>query len=138
MIRSGVAGSRVIRTLPPTGSEIAVGASVTLVLSSGPEEVTVPNVVGQDVDEARDQLEAAGLRAEVRREEADDEEPGTVLRQDPGPGEEVASGSEVTLVVAEEPEEVTVPDVRGRSESEAVGSIGTAGPHRNPDGRRPR
>src|SRR3712207_7861867 len=58
----------------------------------------------------------SGLKAEVRREEADDEEPGTVLRQDPGGGAEVESGSEVTLVVAEEPEEVDVPDVTGRSE----------------------
>ena len=118
---------RVIRTLPPIGSEIAVGATVTLVVSTGPEEVTVPNVVGQDVDEARDRLEAAGLRAEVRREEAEDEEPGTVLRQDPGAAEEVESGSEVTLVVAEEPEEVSVPDVTGRSESEAVSALSSVG-----------
>ena len=61
-----------------------------------------------------------GPEAEVRREEAEDEEPGTVLRQDPAPREEVESGSEVTLVVAEEPEEVSVPDVTGRSESEAA------------------
>jgi eukaryotic-like serine/threonine-protein kinase len=118
---------RVIRTLPPIGSEIAVGATVTLVVSTGPEEVTVPNVVGADVDDARDRLEAAGLKAEVRREEADDEEPGTVLRQDPGAQQEVESGSEVTLVVAEEPEEVSVPDVRGRSESEAVSALSSVG-----------
>ena len=54
-----VRADRVIRTLPPIGSEIAVGATVTLVVSTGPEQVTVPNVVGQDVDEARDRLEAA-------------------------------------------------------------------------------
>jgi serine/threonine-protein kinase len=117
----------VIRTLPPIGSEIAVGATVTLVVSTGPEQVTVPNVVGDDVDEARDRLEAAGLKAEVRREEAADEDPGTVLRQDPGAAQEVESGSEVTLVVAEEPEEVSVPDVRGRSESEAVSALSSVG-----------
>ena len=122
-----VRAGRVIRTLPPIGSEIAVGATVTLVLSSGPEQVTVPNVVGADVDDARDQLEAAGLAAEVRREAADAEEPGTVLRQEPGAGQEVEEGSEVTLVVAEEPEEVDVPDVRGRSESEAVSALSSVG-----------
>ena len=122
-----VRADRVIRTLPPIGSEIAVGATVTLVVSTGPEQVTVPNVVGNDVDEARARLEAAGLKAEVRREEAADEEPGTVLRQDPGAAQEVESGSEVTLVVAEEPEEVSVPDVRGRSESEAVSALSSVG-----------
>jgi serine/threonine-protein kinase len=118
---------RVIRTLPPIGSEIAVGSTVTLVVSTGPEQVTVPNVVGADVDDARDQLESAGLTADVRREEDPDAEPGTVLRQDPGADEEVEAGSEVTLVVAEEPEEVEVPDVRGRSESEAVAALSSVG-----------
>jgi serine/threonine-protein kinase len=122
-----VRAERVIRTLPPSASEIAVGATVTMVVSTGPEQVTVPNVVGQDVDEARDRLEAAGLKAEVRREDSSDEDPGTVLRQDPGGQEEVESGSEVTLVVAEEPEEVSVPDVRGRSESEAVSALSSVG-----------
>jgi serine/threonine-protein kinase len=118
---------RVIRTQPPIGSEIAVGSTVTLVLSSGPEQVTVPDLVGTDVDDARDQLEALGLTAEVRREEDEDAEPGTVLRQDPAAGTRIDKGEEVTLVVAEEPDTVTVPDVRGRTESEAVSALSSVG-----------
>jgi serine/threonine-protein kinase len=118
---------RVIRTQPPIGSEIEVGTTVTLVLSAGPEEVTVPNLVGSDVDEARDQLESLGLKSDVRREENEDEEPGTVLEQDPGADTQIDAGSEVTLVVAEEPKNAAVPDVRGRTESEAVSALSAAG-----------
>jgi serine/threonine-protein kinase len=118
---------RVIRTSPPIASQLDIGATVTLVISSGPEEVTVPGLVGTDVDDARDQLEALGLRAEVRREESEDEEPGTVLEQDPEEGTTIATGTEVRLVVAEEPESVEIPDVTGRTESEAVSALSAVG-----------
>jgi eukaryotic-like serine/threonine-protein kinase len=119
--------NRVIRTLPPIGSEVGVGSTVTLVISSGPEQVSVPDVVGRDVEDARDALEAAGLRSDVVREQSEDDEPGTVLRQDPGAEAQVASGSTISLVVAEEPDDVEVPDVTGRDESEAVGALSGAG-----------
>lgn len=118
---------RVIRTTPPIGSSIDVGETVTLVVSSGPEQVEVPRLVDLDVDDARDQLEQLGLRSEVRREESEDAEPGTVLEQDPEPGTAIAAGTEVTLVVAEEPESVEVPGVVGRTESEAVSALSAVG-----------
>jgi eukaryotic-like serine/threonine-protein kinase len=117
----------VIRTSPPIASQLDIGATVTLVISSGPEEVRVPNLVDTDVDDARDRLEQLGLRSEVRREESEDKEPGTVLEQDPKAGATIAAGTEVTLVVAEEPESVEVPDVTGRTESEAVSALSAVG-----------
>jgi eukaryotic-like serine/threonine-protein kinase len=122
-----VTEGRVIRTLPPIGSEVAVGSTVTIVLSTGPERVTVPTVVGDDVEDARDQLGAAGLTADVSREETDSADPGIVLRQDPGGGAQAEAGSTVRIVIAEEPDDVEVPDVVGRDESEAVGALSSAG-----------
>jgi len=118
---------RVIRTVPVVGQEVAVGAPVTLVISSGPEQVQVPDLTGQEVADARETLEAAGLTAEVTREESEDEEPGTVLRQTPRAGSTVDAGSAVALVVAEEPEQVEVPDVTGRDATEASSALAAAG-----------
>lgn len=118
---------RVIRTVPVVGQEVAVGAPVTLVISSGPEQVQVPDLTGQDVADARETLESAGLTAEVTREESEDEEPGTVLRQTPRAGSTVDAGSAVALVVAEEPEQVQVPDVTGRDATEASSALAAAG-----------
>jgi serine/threonine-protein kinase len=126
---------KVLRTSPPVTSQIAVGSTVTLVLSSGPEQVAVPDLVGKDIEDARDQLESAGLTADVRREENEDAEPGTVLRQDPAAGGKIDKGGEIKLVVAEEPESVSVPDVRGRSESEAVAALSSVGLEVNVDER---
>ena len=122
-----VAEGRVISSEPPPGSQLERGSSVTVVVSTGPEQVAVPDVVGQDVDDARSELEEAGLTADVTREESEDEEPGTVLRQEPGADSEVDAGSSVALVVAEEPEQVEVPAVEGRQESEAAAALSSAG-----------
>ena len=75
-----------ISTSPEENSQLEKGRTVVLVVSEGREQVSVPDVVGKQEDEARSTLEGAGLRADVTEEESEDEDPGTVLRQDPGSG----------------------------------------------------
>jgi serine/threonine-protein kinase len=98
-----------------------------LVVSSGPEQVSVPDVVGAGEADARSRLEGAGLRAEVSEEESTDEDPGTVLRQDPGPAQKVAKGSAVKLVVAKAPPDVDVPDVVDQERDAAQSTLEDAG-----------
>jgi serine/threonine-protein kinase len=118
---------RVIETQPGENTQLEKGRTVVLVVSSGPEQVSVPDVVGDQEDDARSALEDAGLRADVSEEESQDEEPGTVLRQDPGSGERVAKGSAVKLVVAKAPPEVAVPDVVDQERDEAEQALRDAG-----------
>jgi beta-lactam-binding protein with PASTA domain len=49
------------------GTELARGDTVTLTLSKGPREVTVPDVTGQKLDEAKSRLEDAGFGVKVDR-----------------------------------------------------------------------
>ncbi len=80
---------------------------------SGEEAVTVPDLVGLEETEARDALSDADLAiGDVERlaVENDATEIGTVLSQAPSPGSEVDSGSQVSLVVASEPEEASEED----------------------------
>jgi eukaryotic-like serine/threonine-protein kinase len=118
---------RVISTSPPENSQLEKGRTVVLVVSSGPEQVDVPDVTGKSEDQARSDLQAAGLTVDVDEEETTDEDPGTVLRQDPGGGAQVDKGSSVTIVVAKEPPEVAVPDVIDQEEQAARDALTEAG-----------
>ncbi len=66
-----------------------------LVVSRGPELVTVPRVVGTTVGAARAALSAAGLRAQVHELFGGDS--GIVFRQHPAAGTQVPPGSAVVL-----------------------------------------
>ncbi|MCX0243408.1 Stk1 family PASTA domain-containing Ser/Thr kinase [Streptomyces drozdowiczii] len=50
---------------PKEGAEAAEGDTVTLTVSAGPRMIDVPDVVGKNVDDARDELEAAGFEVDV-------------------------------------------------------------------------
>jgi serine/threonine-protein kinase len=119
--------NRVIEQSPDGGSQAEQGSTVTITVSTGPEQVTVPDIVGRTEDEARSALEDAGFRVGVRQEEDPSAEPGTVLTQDPAAGAEAPSGSTITVTVAEEPQEIEVPDVVGRSQNTATETLSGAG-----------
>ena len=122
-----VAEGRVIRTLPSIGSQVEIGETVTLVVSSGPEQVTVPDVTGDDVEDARSSLEQVGLDVTVAEAESASARAGTVLSQTPAGGASVEEGTTVTITVATESDDVTVPTVTGRSEQAAVSALSGAG-----------
>ena len=119
--------NRVVSQSPSGNGQAAEGSTITIVTSTGPEQVTVPDVVGRSEDDARAALEDAGLDVSVRPQESEDAEPGTVLEQDPAAGTEVARDSTVTIAVAEEPETTEVPDVVGRSQGAATETLSGQG-----------
>jgi serine/threonine-protein kinase len=122
-----VKNGRVIETSPPEGTTTRKGTTVTLVVSRGKEKITVPDVVGRPRDEAERALQDAGLQASVREEESEDADPGTVLRQDPAAGTQLAKGKTVALVVAKAPADVPVPGVLDATEADAVQALKDAG-----------
>ena len=97
---NSVEEGKVIRTDPQAGSKVAVDSVVTVVVSSGPEQATVPNVIGLSEDDARKALEDAGLRMVVggsRLATADND--GKVVAQNPGGGTKVEPGTSVTVTI---------------------------------------
>jgi eukaryotic-like serine/threonine-protein kinase len=83
----------------PSGSA-APGATVTLSVSKGPKQSTVPDVTSQDEDSARATLENAGFQVAVQRQDVGDPGlDGIVLSQSPTGGTKAAKGSTVTIVV---------------------------------------
>ncbi|HEC33756.1 MAG TPA: PASTA domain-containing protein [Chloroflexi bacterium] len=73
--------------------------------------VTVPDVQGLNWEEARITIEAEGLRFTLEEQTGAAAPEGTVVRQEPLPGQPLPRGSEVRLYIAGPPEIVEVPGV---------------------------
>ena len=82
-------------------------------------------MTGLNRDDARGQLSDAGLQVNVVERDSD-EQPGTVIQQDPPTGTHVVQGTTVTIFVARAKEQVDVPDVTGQPEGDAVNAISDA------------
>ncbi len=92
---------KVIRTDPPATAPVEKGSTVNLVVSSRPEEVAVPSVVGLSEQGARNALEDKGFNVEVDDiATVDPTQDGKVQSQDPAAGSTAPPGSTVTITVA--------------------------------------
>ncbi|MET9152050.1 Stk1 family PASTA domain-containing Ser/Thr kinase [Streptomyces griseoflavus] len=101
---------------PTAGTKIDKESTVALVVSTGAPKVAVPSVVGDNVDDAKAELEGEKYEFVVEvKEKVDAQAPGTVLKQEPGLGAEVEKGTTITLTVAKEQAKSTVPDVTNQS-----------------------
>jgi serine/threonine-protein kinase len=115
-----VPAGKAIRTSPPDGSTLEKGRTVTLLLSTGKEQVQVPDVTGQTFEEASSALQNRGFQVSRKEQVTDNEDPGTVLSQNPAANATVVKGSTVTLTVAKQPQDVPVTDVTGETQRDAV------------------
>lgn len=125
---------RVIRQSPPEGDLLRPGDMVSVVVSLGPQLLSVPSLLGMRYEEAKEKLMAMGLS--VVREEAWNPEVAVdlVFAQNPGPGERLPRGNAVALSVSKGRERVVVPDVVGKKEGEAEAIILQAGLRNSPYG----
>jgi eukaryotic-like serine/threonine-protein kinase len=121
-IEKGIA----IRTVPAAGEEVERGERVQLFVSSGPEQVDVPDVTGLSRDSAEDLLSEAGLEVAVEQRESEEPED-DVISQDPAAGTEVDRGSTVTIAVSTGIEKVSVPNVVGLSRRDAIAQLREVG-----------
>src|SRR5207249_5452322 len=108
-----VASGTVISESPTAGTRVASGSAVSLVVSSGPAQVAVPNVVGQMQAAAASAITGAGLTVgAVTMQSSSTVASGSVISESPTAGTKVASGSAVSLVVSSGPAQVAVPKDR--------------------------
>ncbi|MCX4761346.1 Stk1 family PASTA domain-containing Ser/Thr kinase [Streptomyces sp. NBC_01275] len=117
----------VISTNPEAGTERRSGSAVSIVVSKG-SPIDVPDVTGEDLDDARAELEEAGLEVKVSAEEINSEfDKGQVAAQTPDEGSQAADGDTVTLTLSKGPEMVEVPDVVGASVDDAKSLLEQSG-----------
>ncbi|MCA1712523.1 MAG: Stk1 family PASTA domain-containing Ser/Thr kinase [Actinobacteria bacterium] len=111
----------VLAQSPEAGFLIGKGDSVGLTVSKGIEMTIVPQVIGQSQGEAEAALQDAKLTiAKVLLRDGNLPE-GQVLGITPAPGAQVRANSTVTVVVASG--KVQVPDVRNKTQQEAIDAL---------------
>ncbi len=123
-----VADGEVIATAPAPGEQVPTGTAIGLVVSQGPEPVTVPTVVGLPEDEAARVLGDAGLTVAMAPEPVNDVgvPAGSVLSQIPADGQ-LRPGATVTLTLSAGPRILPVPDVFSDREADAIATLEEAG-----------
>jgi eukaryotic-like serine/threonine-protein kinase len=117
---------QVISANPAEGSSVPKGSHVQLLLSSGPEQVEVPNVVGQDTGTAHSNLRQSDLRYSDLPQFSD-QPAGTVIAQSPSGGGMADKNSQVKLTVSKGPDTADVPDLSGLTEADATTQLKDAG-----------
>jgi serine/threonine-protein kinase len=111
----------------PAATElIQKGQAVDVVVSTGKEQVLVPDLVDlSSPGDARASLQQVGLLLGPTKSVDSDKAEGTVLRQDPAAGESVDVGTQVKITVSNG--KVKVPDVVGNDQAQAQATLASAG-----------
>jgi beta-lactam-binding protein with PASTA domain len=126
-VQTGTPPGSVVQQVPAAGAKAPKGSKVNVTLN-GPSEAPVPNVVGQTEAQAIQALQAAGFTAAPVKQAFDAKVPvGNVISQDPAAGGQAPKGTVITLTVSKGQQSSAVPDVTGKSQSDATSAIQGAG-----------
>ncbi|MFD8209888.1 Stk1 family PASTA domain-containing Ser/Thr kinase [Streptomyces sp. NPDC059695] len=99
--------------------------TVQVYVSEGAPLIEVPDVVEQSQERAEESLKAKGFKVKVDQEESE-EDPGTVLRQNPDGGTKAEQNSEITITVAKK-QLSELPSFKGRTYDQAVQQLNAIG-----------
>jgi serine/threonine-protein kinase len=120
-----VPAGAVVSQQPDAGQTVPVTEKITLVVSSGPNAVNVPNVKSLDQNSATAQLQQAGLQIGVITTENGNYPKGTVISTTPAIGTSVPKGTKVDLKVASG--QVALGDLRGQTQDQATAALAKLG-----------
>ena len=125
-VPSAEAAGTVLAQDPPAQTKATVGSTVWINVSKGPQPVSVPSVVGEPIDQASSELQAAGFNVSPRF--VDDNQPkNTVIGQSPIGGASAGKGSTVSLTISNGPKTSTVPDVTSTDVGSAEQTLQASG-----------
>ncbi len=111
---------------PVLGEDIT-GNADSSVVQDGPALVTMKAVVGEKVDDARNELLALGLTPLVSYQESDDTQKGIVMDCTVAEGVQIEVGSSVTLTVGSGTDSVEMVSVIGQTYEQALSSLSQKG-----------
>ena len=121
---------QIIDQTPKANTMVKSNADVTLVVSAGGEQITVPDETDKPQDEAIADLTSAGLKPKQPESVANDTiAAGHVVSTDPVANTKVPKGTEIRVLVSSGPlnQTIAVPDVSGKSLTDAEAQIFAAG-----------
>lgn len=126
---ASVPPGQVVSQSPESGAKVKEDRLVTIYVSKGGENVDIPDLKGLSKSSATERLQKMSLIVGSVYEKHSDEEPGTVISQDPAPGTKSSRGQAVDITVSRGPKtkRVAVPDLTGASMESAKSSLSSKG-----------
>ena len=119
---------KIVKTDPKAGDKAPKGSKVKLYISTGVEQVKVPDLYNMTQEQALKALETVGLKGvEGPRAFSTDVKEGHIISQDPAGGMTVDAGTTITYVVSNGADSVTVPDLTGMTEQQAMDTLNGLG-----------
>jgi serine/threonine-protein kinase len=114
------------QTEPTAGSEVSANSPVTVFVAGAPGQVTIPDVSGLSEADARSRLEEDNLTISgTESENSPDVAEGMVTKSEPGAGQTVQEGAEVSLYLSTG--NTTLPNVIGQSRDGAESQLANLG-----------
>jgi hypothetical protein len=100
---SSIPALNIVTQMPSAGEMVREGETVGVVISQGPNFISVPTVEGLPITAAEPGLREMGLNISRKDVWSKEAEEGIILSQDPPAGSIVSEGSVVTLIVSSGP-----------------------------------
>lgn len=105
-------------------SLVLVAASLIWILSRTPATISIPNVAGQTVAEAKETLKKANFEIGEEKSEASEKvEEGRIIRTDPGAGTGRKEGTKINLVVSSGKQSFQISNYIGRKSSDVIAEL---------------
>lgn len=119
----------ILEQSPEAGKKVKKKTVIEVVVSSGAEEVDVPSVENRTEDEAKKALKDAGFEnIKINGDEYSDAvASGMAIRTSPEAGTKAATDTEITLYISKGAEKKIVPNLKGKTVSEAKSELSAAG-----------
>jgi eukaryotic-like serine/threonine-protein kinase len=127
--------NQVIEQNPRGGTSADKGSTVTLTVSSGLGQATVPLVAGEPEKQAHKELSARGFRVKLERQASESVKSGLAIGTQPGEGAQIDRGTRITLLISQGPKIVTVPSMTGIQQEIAESRLRSLGLIPNVDSR---
>ncbi|MBN8191510.1 Stk1 family PASTA domain-containing Ser/Thr kinase [Bacillus sp. NTK074B] len=116
---NNVPEGEVIKTNPKAGRMANEGSSIDIYVSTGKEKVEVEDYAGKNFDEIVSELEDKGFTIEKEEEFNEDESSGTIIDQDPSPGDEVVpEETTITFTVSKGSKPFDMENLEGYTKAE--------------------
>ena len=120
-----VAKDKVAGVQPGVGTQVRTGTLLTLIMSTGKPPVAVPDVRNQPLDQAKAQLQQAGLRPGGQlRQDSSTVRRGDVITTRPAAGNKQDPDEPVTIVISRG---ITMPDLSNLTPDQAARKLAALG-----------
>lgn len=123
-----IAEGKISSQTPEANSTAKRGAVITVNISKGPQDGTIPDLEGMSREAAEQKLNKAGFKLGEVTTKPGERDKGEVMKQSPNSGEVIAQGTAVDIVLSDGSlQKVKVPDLLGKDIEAARQALDDAG-----------